>query len=50
MGVAGAAMATFLAILIGVVWMALYFLPAERVPQVPSPRLAARASTSGQAC
>jgi putative MATE family efflux protein len=29
MGVAGAALATFLAILIGVVWMALYFAPAD---------------------
>jgi putative MATE family efflux protein len=29
MGVAGAAIATFVAILIGVVWMTLYFLPAE---------------------
>jgi putative MATE family efflux protein len=28
-GVAGAAMATFLSIAIGVVWMALYFLPAD---------------------
>jgi putative MATE family efflux protein len=29
MGVSGAALATFLAIVIGVVWMTLYFLPAE---------------------
>lgn len=29
MGVAGAAVATFVAILIGVVWMALYFMPAD---------------------
>ena len=29
MGVSGAALATFLAIVIGLVWMSLYFLPAE---------------------
>jgi len=29
LGVAGAAIATFIAIVIGVVWMALYFLPAD---------------------
>src|SRR4029450_10671712 len=35
LGVAGAAIATLLAIAIGVVWMALYFLPAEAYLKFP---------------
>ena len=44
MGVAGAAVATFAAILVGVVWMTFYFLPAESylkfTPRDWTPRLA----------
>ena len=50
MGVAGAAIATFVAILIGVVWMALLLHAGRRLPQVPPARVAAAVRTCGRPC
>ena len=47
LGVAGAAIATFIAIVVGVVWLTLYFLPATVVPEVHGWRLDTAASTCG---